>query len=578
MSSLGGLALLSLSLLSPALAQDDEIVWGAVIITSFGDRIPLLSPQYSELTSYGAQQMNSLGSAFRNRYIENGSSDNGMNRTIQGISRDALDNLQTSITTMYDIFVQQSTSAFMTGLYPPLNSSSNSTAPDRDVLYNSTFTPGPLSNLQYPQLYTASFLDPNYIYLNASASCLNFQSSYSTYLSSAQYSTLSNSTGPALESLSSAITSALPHTPLTAANAYLLYDYLRYTQLHSSDPTAHITPAALAQTRATASALYQEIYGNTTADSGIRAIGGAGLASFIGTSLLSNTQTNGTQYKLSIASTGDESLVSLFALLGVADLHEEFLGLPELGSAAGFEMYSLSSAALVGVDAFPSEDDLRVRFLLKNGTEEIGSFSVLGRGERDADWGLGEFLSKLGSVVGASGPGEWCERCGGGGVFCGWYTEGEVGVPGNEDGVEGSRGLSPVVAGVIGAMVTLGVVGLVLIAVMILFGVRFARSGRGVVGGGFGRRKEATAAGGSGASAGAGHKRKSSGLGGFKGAEKLASDIDLPKGGSGGFGATVTPTEEGGHRRVESWELREGRGRVEEQQDDIKAVDSREHV
>ena len=54
-----------------AFAQDEtkETIWSSVLVTLYGDRSPLITPETSILTPLGAQQLYSAGSLFRNRYI-----------------------------------------------------------------------------------------------------------------------------------------------------------------------------------------------------------------------------------------------------------------------------------------------------------------------------------------------------------------------------------------------------------------------------------------------------------------------------------------------------------------------------
>ena len=86
-------------------------------------------------------------------------------------------------------------------------------------------------------------------------------------------------------------------------------------------------------------------------------------------------------------------------------------------------------------------------------------------------------------------------------------------------------------AGVIGAIVALVVFGLILVAIMLVGGCRIHRV----------------------------NKKRRSDLGGFKGAEKLASDQDLtiPKARAGASITEPAPTVLRGHERVGSWELRD---------------------
>ena len=69
MISLNSIALLAASYAWLAAAQQGDTVWGAVTVSTFGDRVPLLSPNYSVITSLGAQQMYTAGQTVRERYI-----------------------------------------------------------------------------------------------------------------------------------------------------------------------------------------------------------------------------------------------------------------------------------------------------------------------------------------------------------------------------------------------------------------------------------------------------------------------------------------------------------------------------
>ena len=157
----------------------------------------------------------------------------------------------------------------------------------------------------------------------------------------------------------------------------------------------------------------------------------------------------------------------------------------------------------------------------------------------------------------------WCETCDSYSIFCPAFTDnypgsGSGGSSGSRRGSSSgsSGGLSPAVAGVVGAIVALVIAALIAALVCLLAGFRVHRVAKG-------RRSD---------------------LGGFKGAEKLASDQDLtlPKGGAGatvvqettpevGEDGKVVPVVAGGpgapmrgHERVGSWELREQRKLEEE--------------
>lgn len=142
-------------------------------------------------------------------------------------------------------------------------------------------------------------------------------------------------------------------------------------------------------------------------------------------------------------------------------------------------------------------------------------------------------------------PAAWCSACQTVNLFCdglalddetssGGSTSNNTISSGNGHAGKGKAGMSPVIAGVVGACATLAFVVLTALA-LLLFGFRLDYHGR----------KDGSAKAGVG---GVGILKRSQSGGGFKGAEKLASDTDLRL--KGGAGATIVR-----HERVGSWEL-----------------------
>jgi len=131
---------------------------------------------------------------------------------------------------------------------------------------------------------------------------------------------------------------------------------------------------------------------------------------------------------------------------------------------------------------------------------------------------------------------DWCTECSTESLFCQALEENQSTNSSTTDPESSSRrdNISPAVAGLIGAAVTIALM-IIAAAVLRLLGFRLQQRGENNVakGGDLGVLK-----------------RSISGNGGFKGAEKLASDTDLRL--KGGAGATVVR-----HERVGSWELNE---------------------
>jgi len=128
--------------------------------------------------------------------------------------------------------------------------------------------------------------------------------------------------------------------------------------------------------------------------------------------------------------------------------------------------------------------------------------------------------------------GDWCLECGEAALFCPAFVNATTSNPDSGDSSDqGKSQLSPQVAGVIGAAVTLGVAGILFALAVLVFGVRFYRN----------------------------NGRRTSDLGGFKGSKKLASDPDLNLPKHGAPVGVVAVDDDGlskkGHERIGSWEL-----------------------
>jgi hypothetical protein len=239
-----------------------------------------------------------------------------------------------------------------------------------------------------------------------------------------------------------------------------------------------------------------------------------------------------------------EPMLSFFSLsnLSSAPSSSNFVSLPEPGSVMMLELFSYSDAGENAAQnlstPFPEVDDLWVRFLFRNGTnddESITSYPLFGRGLFETDMSWKDFSEQIRDMS-ITDVATWCTACDAVNLFCqavenNISNNSSTSVPyvsltsGNHDS------LAPAIAGVIGAAVTLALFMMIALA-LISVGYRIDR-----------REKQNPAV-----RRGDLGVLKRSGSGGFKGAEKLASDTDLTL--KGGAGATVIR-----HERVGSWEL-----------------------
>lgn len=268
----------------------------------------------------------------------------------------------------------------------------------------------------------------------------------------------------------------------------------------------------------------------------ISTIAGNFLASQILGQLQQAIEYKSEQYKLSLLFGDFEPLTSLFALLDLPKQNPMFLGMPNFASTVVFELWSGTSG---GVDVkFPdNEQELYVRFSFRNGTDGVfQGYSLFDNGPDMFDLQWAEFSSLMYNLVPGNAT-QWCTQCASTSVFCAYANASDS--LGAAALLDDSRSpVSPVLAGVIGALVSLIFAILLFGFIMLITGLRFHRV----------------------------YSRKNSEVGGYKGSRKLASDKDLviPKGGV----ASVVETEQepssvgggvvrGGHERVGSWELKQ---------------------
>ena len=499
------------------------------MVTLYGDRTPLITPQLSVLTPLGAQQLYSAGSLFRDRYIAPSSTSSDSTLLIDGISPFEIDIVQTYVESTYDEFTLTSAQAFVQGLYPPINNlGQSSILNSENLLANGSNLQFPLGGYQYPLIYTASVLDPNSIWLSGGDNCQSYENSGLEYFTTPESLEIESDTASFYAKFEESIFQGIANNfSINYRNAYLIWDYLSYGYTHNSTVQQHLSSADLYQAQTLADGWAFAINGNTTGG-GIRTVAGQTLAPRILGSLINNIQSNGQANKLNLLFTSFEPMISFAALAGLPDLYPQFYGIPDLGSSMVFEMFSNTSNSS---GAYPNLSDLYVRFLFRNGTnstKNLDDYPIFSYGENVFSLSFSDFATYMESIM-ISSVGDWCTICNSDSVFCPALVNGTTSDSGNSStpsSTKHSPAMRPAIAGIIGALLALVLVGIVLATGMVLFGVRFYRSKA---------------------------KRRSE-LGGFKGAEKLASDQDLSIIKGSGVGATVVGH---GHERVGSWELGE---------------------
>ncbi|KAF1944502.1 phosphoglycerate mutase-like protein [Clathrospora elynae] len=528
-------------------SQDDDSYHphAAFAFIRTGERTPLLRDSPQKLTALGANQMHELGQNFRSRYIAGDSPGLLGVEHIAGMSPDVLDNNQILVQTLELPHLVSSAQAFMQGLYPP-HGMANGTGDATGLLANGTIMDYPLNGYQYANIQAASQDEPNSRFVSGTQNCPMGNRDAWMYLVNEKFQETKDANKDFYKSLNvDWFEGNLAENDLQYKYALEIADYLSYQYAHNS--SIHSTLAndsAYAGTYDKIRQLADEeawyFYGNTSTystDTDNQAIGGKTLAGAITNTFslfVADKNNSGDKtdlsYPLTLYFGEQDAMISLLSLMMLDMKDENFRSIPPYGSAIVFELFSTGD----NVD-FPTDpQDLWVRFSFHNGTayenKQLVAFPILGNGPSNTDMQWPVFLDMFSPIAMTSLP-EWCETCDSPSLFC-WGIEERndtfvLPVTGGSE----KKKVAPVVAGVIGAVVTLAVAGLFFAAAMLIGGIRFHRV----------------------------QHNSQSALGGFKGSAKLASDPDLGLAKKGATPAGIVGFGDGkkGHERVDSWELRQ---------------------
>lgn len=476
-----------------------EKVWGVFAYTIHGDSTPnvlVADPASRRLTEYGASELQAAGSAFRARYVPFGDSRTSQ-EAIEYLSPYFLNPQDIDIFSTTDQYNIASAQSFMLGLYPPLsppgaNRSTTTASGDK-------YTP-PLNGYQFPRIITLGTSDPSSLVVQGSAQCGMHQAAESEYKFSKGTRTITENTAGFYADLWRRLLSQVyDESSATYTNAVDISDYLEYEALHNSsiwsatDKTEIRRVRWLADRYVFATNAQNVPTARQSTIGSVNPIAGQTLASSILSAFDLNIQNFGAEQMMTLLFGGDEPAVALASLLGLASQQQpNFYSRPVRGASLVFELYSYETDK-VG-SSYPGINDLFVRFLLHNGTStstEFVPYPIFGDSPSRIEIPYTEFQAEL-TTFAMSSLQEWCIRCNSQSIFC-------EGALGDGSATERNQRMPPAIAGVIGAVVTLVVVGILGVIGFLLTGWR-KRGGR---------------------------RQQRPSLGGFKGNDKLASDMDV---------------------------------------------------
>jgi len=326
----------------------------------------------------------------------------------------------------------------------------------------------PLGGYQYVWLHGEQADAPEAIWLKGDVACPAFVNASKSFSQSAEYAALFASTKAFYASFAPLLTNAYTSpSDLTFANAYSIFDVLNVESIHNASIANSLTSDQLFQLRTLADAHEYALTFNASQPQ--RSIPGQ---TFIGKVLtqLNQTITTPAGPKFSLLVGSYNTFQAFFGLANLTDDSPNFVGIPDYASTMTFEVVT---NATVGA-ALPDPSDISVRFLFRNGSAADApyqAFPIFGMTTELMPWT--DFEAKM-SALQVSTAAQWCSICGGAQEpFCATSAAATTS-PAPAVRTAMSVMISTPVAGVIGAMVTLGVVGMAVVVAGLL-GARVTR-------------------------------------------------------------------------------------------------------
>lgn len=441
-----------------------ETILGAYIFHRHGDRTSKSTPP-AFLTDLGYHEVLGAGTNFHDRYIADGSE-----TQILGIQSETVKLSQLAVSAPLDNVLQNSAAGWLQGLYPPVGSASNQT------LRNGTVVEAPLNGYQLIpiSIISSGSGSEDNAWLQSSSSCNNALISSNEFFSSDIYHEYLNSTLDLYQTMAPTVNATFTESQLSFKNAYVIWDLLNVALIHNSTTDYPALNGVSNETMHELLVLaniheYNLAY---NASNTARAIAGSQLASQV-LFALNDTITSENNARLNVQFGSYGTFQSYFGLANLTAADPIFYGIPDYASSMVWE---LVTNATVANGVFPPASDVSVRFLFNNGTSatttNLTAYPLFGGTETELPWT--DFVTQTQKFA-ITSQDQWCQVCGNTTGVCATTTASSSSSSASSSSVSSESSISNAVAGVIGAMVTLGVIlGLEVIA-MLLGGLRLVK-------------------------------------------------------------------------------------------------------
>ena len=286
--------------------------------------------------------------------------------------------------------------------------------------------------------------------------CPAQSSASATFMQSKEFRTTLDSSSGFYKQFVDQLKNNMPAENVTYAHAFEVFDLLNVANIHNA--SVSVPSDKLDQLRYYSdSAEFALNYNATMPD---RSIGGQTLIGGFLRQLQQTVDSKGAQ-KMSVFIGSYNTFLSFFGLANLTDASPDFKGIPGYASSLAFELFTDAN-----MNSFPSNiDDLRVRFLFKNGTNAaLTAFPIFDRKDDFMPWN--EFRTEF-QARAIKTAADWCARCK---STVGWCSQKGIAPdspvssnsPASKPPTNSNKSkLTLAQAGVIGAMTTLGVIALV---------------------------------------------------------------------------------------------------------------------
>ncbi|CZT47916.1 uncharacterized protein RSE6_08540 [Rhynchosporium secalis] len=439
--------LLFISSLLP-LIQAQETVLGVYIFHRHGDRTSKSIPPTS-LTDLGYQQVWQAGNFYRNRYVDADASS-----PIFGLATDIVKTSQLSVEAPIDTVLQNSAAGFLQGLYPPVGATIGTQS-----LANGSSVSAPLNGFQLIPVNSVSSASSgtnseNSGWLQGQSGCNKAIVSSNNYFFSKEYKEKLDATAGFYSNLLPVVKGIFTSANNSFKNAYTISDYVNVALIHNSSiPSSELLSSETVFQLKTLADDHEFNLAYNASES-IRAIAGSTLAAQV-VQQLNQTIVGKSKVPVGIQFGAYASFLSFFGLAQLPAVSENFTAVVDYASSMSFE---LVTNATVSNTSYPKVEDISVRFLFSNGSaaaNPLTTYPLFGQSKTVLPWTT--FVSEMNKF--SIGDQEtWCAQCGNTEGLCARSATTSSSPSSATPSPSSGGGISKVVAGVIGAMVTLAVI------------------------------------------------------------------------------------------------------------------------